>query len=351
MSTRKVLLSGVAAAIGLAVFTAGALANSVTPVDVGGGITINLPNDRPLNVAFFIEGTNNSAMQATLDGAVKTAAEFGWTMDVFDAQWDPIKQTNQMQNALTRNYDAWFVRAAEGSSVCDLATKQAPAKNVLVVTGTLPICGRSVNEGEEQWAPGTLSYVGGTQSGDAFAELLENMAAENPGPQKLGLVTGPELNPITRNFDIGLARFLAKHPDYKVIGEARTDYSTPVAYDKSVPMVQANPDATLYFSTYGNLTKGLVTALKEQNRLATVKVYEGGATTWSKQAILDGELKATSMLTVRTNSVKALEALRDAQQGKPVPHFIANDGLPITKGKLVQIIDASNIEGFVPEAQ
>jgi len=328
-----------------------AVAQSTVAVDVGDGKTINLAADRPLKVAFFIEGTNNSAMQATLDGAVKTAEEYGWTMDVFDAQWNPINQTNQMQNALNRDYDAWFVRAAEGSTVCDLATVQAPAKNVLVVTGTLPICGRSVNEGEEQWAPGTLSYVGGTQSGDAFLELLEYMAAQNPGPQKLGTVTGPELNPITRNFEIGLERFLAKHPDYTFVANARTDYSTPVAYEKSVPMVQGNPDITLYFSSYGNLTKGLVTALKEQNRLGSVKVYEGGATTWSKQAILDGELQATSMLTVRTNSVKALEALRDAQQGKPVDRFIANDGLPITNGKLVQIIDKSNIEGFKPEAE
>jgi hypothetical protein len=57
------------------------------------------------------------------------------------------------------------------------------------------------------------------------------------------------------------------------------------------------------------------------------------------------------MLTVRTNSVKALQALHDAQQGKPVAHFIANDGLPITNGKLVQIIDKSNIDGFTPEAE
>jgi ribose transport system substrate-binding protein len=351
MSIRKAMLIGPVAAAGLALFTVDVIADSTVVVDVGDGATIKLPSDRPLNVAFFIEGTNNSAMQATLDGAVKTAEQLGWKMEVFDAQWDPIKQTNQMQNALNRSYDAWFVRAAEGSSICDLATKQAVAKNVLVVTGTLPICGRSVNEGDEQWAPGTLSYVGGTQSGDAFLELLENMAAENPGPQKLGLVTGPELNPITRNFDIGLERFLKKHPEYTVVAEARTDYSTPVAYEKSVPMVQGNPDITLYFSTYGNLTKGLVTALKEQDRLKSVKVYEGGATTWSKQAILDGELQSTSMLTVRTNSVKALQALHDAQQGKPVLHFIANDGLPITKGKLVQIIDKSNIANFEPEAQ
>ena len=348
MFTKKALLGASMAYLLLAGLAFG---QAAVKVDIGDGKVINLPTDKPLNVAFFIEGTNNSAMQATLDGAVKTAAELGWHMDVFDAQWDAITQVNQMQNALTRDYDAWFVRAAEGSSVCDLATNQAPAKNILVVTGTLPICGRSVNEGDEQWAPGTLSYVGGTQSGDAFLELLEHMAAENPGPQTLGLVTGPELNPISRNFDIGLQRFLAKHPDYKVAAEVRTDYSTPVAYEKSVPMIQGNPNITLYFSSYGNLTKGLVTALKEQNKLSSVKVYEGGATTWSKQAILDGELQSTSMLTVRTNSVKALEALHDAQQGKPVAHFIANDGLPITNGKLVQIIDKSNIDGFTPEAE
>jgi ribose transport system substrate-binding protein len=351
MKTFKILRrSTMASAISLAAVSA-VFADTTVPIDVGDGTTINLPSDRPLKVAFFIEGTNNSAMQATLDGAVKTAAQFGWKMDVFDAKWDAIVQTNQMQNALSRGYDAWFLRAAEGSTVCNIATEQAVSNNILVVTGTLPICGRSVNEGDEQWAPGTLSYVGGTQSGDAWVELLENMAKENPGPRKVGVVTGPELNPITRNFEIGLGRFLKKHPEIQIVAKARTDYSTPVAYEKSIPMIQAHPDISLYFSSYGNLTKGLVTALKELDRLKSVKVYEGGATKWSKQAILGGELQSSSMLTVRTNSVKALEALRDAQQGKPVQHFIANDGLPITKGKLLQILDTSNVSQFEPEAE
>lgn len=328
-----------------------ARADATVAVDVGDGKTIQLPSDRPLKVAFFIEGTNNSAMQATLDGAVKTAEKLGWKMDIFDAKWDPITQTNQMQNALNRDYDAWFLRAAEGGTVCDLATNQAPAKNILVVTGTLPICGRSVNENDEQWAPGTLAYIGGTQSGDSWAELLENMAKENPGPQKLGILTGPDLNPITRNFEFGLERFLKKHPEVTVVSKARTDYGTPSAYEKSIPMIQAHPDITLYFTTYGNLTKGLVTALKAQDRLKSVKVYDGGATKWSKQAILAGDVTASSLLTVRTNSVKALEALADAQQGKKVPRFIANDGLPITKGTKLQILDKTNIEQFEPEAE
>src|SRR3954447_18368421 len=164
MRTLKILRrSTMASAISLVAASA-AFADSTVPIDVGDGVAINLPGDRPLKLAFFIEGTNNSAMQATLDGAVKTAEQLGWKMDVFDAQWAAIAQNNQMQNALNRGYDAWFLRAAEGSTVCDIATKQAPSNNILVVTGTLPICGRSVNEGDEQWAPGTLSYVGGTQS-------------------------------------------------------------------------------------------------------------------------------------------------------------------------------------------
>ena len=78
---------------------------------------------------------------------------------------------------------------------------------------------------EGRWGtPGLLSYVGGTQTGEAWLEVLERMAADNPGPQRLGILTGPEISPITKNFETGLAKFLAAHPRISVAAKARTDY-------------------------------------------------------------------------------------------------------------------------------
>ena len=88
---------------------------------------------------------------------------------------------------------------------CDMVTKEAPAHNVLVAQATGTACGRSSNEGEALWAPGTLTYVGGNETPSAFEAVMLQAIADNPGPQKVGILTGPNLHPITVSFDKALA--------------------------------------------------------------------------------------------------------------------------------------------------
>jgi len=243
-------------------------------IDLGNGQAIKIAANRPLKIAIFSEGANSSAMQASIDGAKKAAAELGWQVDVFDGKFDAVTQVNQLENALTRGYDAWVLKAVEGNAVCDIATRQAPANNIAVVTAVLPICGRASNEGQALWAPGTLAYIGGAETPKAFFLVLDRMARENPGPQKLGVITGPELNPITKNHEAALKMMREKYPNIEIKAIARTDYSTPVAMERAGPMVQANPGMTLYYTAFSNLAKGLVPVLEQSGHLETAKVYD-----------------------------------------------------------------------------
>ena len=114
-------------------------------------------------------------------------------------------------------------------------------------------------------------------------------------------------------------------------------------------MVQANPDMTLAFTTYSDLTKGMVPVLKAQDRLGRVKVYEGGATKWSVDAIRAGEIHLTTALYLSTNAGRALRALDEARRGEAVPRVIHNDGVPIKNGRLVDVIDRSSISAYLAE--
>lgn len=341
----------IACALALGIFGVQPLyAGETVDVDVGGGMVVKLAKDRPLKIAFFSEGTNNSAMTASIEGAKEAAAKHGWAIDVFDGSFDAVKQSNQIANAPNRDYDAFIVKPLEGNTMCEPASVTAPQRNILVVNAVLPICGRSGKEGEAQWSPGTLAYVGGTQTPDAFLEVLHKVRELAPGPQKVGILTGNDLNPITLNFEAALQRFLAETPDWSVVAKARTDWSTPVAFEKAQPIVSAHPEITLYFSHYSNMTRGIVQALEAAGKLGNVKVFDAGGTAWAKQAVKAGTIDFTTALYLRSNAAASIEAIAAAQRGEPVPRVIQNEGKPITKGALVQFIDSSNVDAYQPEA-
>ncbi|WP_439618833.1 sugar ABC transporter substrate-binding protein [Shinella sp.] len=323
-----------------------------TVVDVGGGASVSIKKDAPLKIAFFSEGANNSAMQASIDGATRAAKELGWQIDVFDGKFDAVTQLNQLQNALNRDYDAWVLKAVEGNTMCDVATKDALAKNVLVVVSVLSICGRGANEGEALWSPGTLAYVGGAETPQAFFQVLDRMGRENPGLQKLGVFTGPELNPITKNHEAALKMFQAKYPDITVVAIARTDYSTPSALEKAGPMVQANPDMTLYYTAFSNLAKGLVPVLEQAGLTGKAKIYDNGATAWAIDAIKDGTVAISSANRLGSNAYNAVKAIERARKGEALPRAIGDLGEPLVEGKPPTdpyLIDAGNVAAYQPE--
>lgn len=321
-------------------------------VDVGEGRTVALATDRPLRIAFFSEGANNSAMQASMDGAREAAEELGWQIEVFDGKFDPVTQLNQMQNALTRDYDAWVVKAVEGNIMCDVSTKDAPDSGILVVTAVLAICDRGANEGEDLWAPGTLAYIGGAETPMAFFQVLDRMGRENPGPQKLGVLTGPELNPITKNHEAALEMFREAYPETEIVAIARTDYSTPSALAKAGPMVQANPDITLFYTAFSNLSKGLIPVLEEAGRLGDVKIYDNGSTAWAVDALKQGKIMLSSANRLKSNAYNAVMAIHDAQQGETVARALGDLGEPLVAGEPPSdpyLIDNVTVADFVPE--
>src|SRR3990172_305008 len=132
-------------------------------IDIGGGKTVTLDASEPLSIAYFVVGTSTSYLQANGDAAKAAAAEIGATIDVFDAEFAPEKQLNQVENALqSGKYNAFVFQPVSGPQACDLISKDAPDKGILVSINIAQLCDRGFNEGEELWQPGTLNYVGST---------------------------------------------------------------------------------------------------------------------------------------------------------------------------------------------
>lgn len=270
-----------------------------------------------LRIAFFSAGTSNAYLQAGIDEAKKAAAEMKATLDVFDGQFNAQTQFNQLQSALTSGkYNAFAVEPNDGNLVCNLLTKQAPEKGVLVSVFNLPICGRATNLGEQTWEPGTVTYVGG-QTLDIYQQWVKQVMDENPDGGKIALISGPDLNANTICFTQA-AKAFAENPKFQVVAQQTTDYTTPKAFAAAQTILQANPDLDILMSNYSGMTRGVVQAASGRQ----VKIYDFGGDTWALENVQGGQLAQTVIMLPRQEAREAVSALGKAADGKDVAKFV-----------------------------
>ncbi|MBO9195911.1 sugar ABC transporter substrate-binding protein [Rhizobium sp. 16-449-1b] len=322
-------------------------------IDVGLEKPIVVKKGGLKRIALFIEMATNTAVQSTVTGAKEAAARHGIEVDVFDARFDIGRQVNQMQNALVGGYDAWIVAAIEGEQVCNMAASDAPNAGVPVAVVSMAICGRSTNEGEQMWAPGTLTYIGGNESPNSFKRVMQQMVVDHPGPQKIAALTGQPLHPITLAFDKALKEFLTENPQVTLVAEHRTDYSPEQCQQKVQTTLQATPDLSAIIGVYTNMSKGAVPAVDAAGLAGKVRLYEAGGTVWSVDALKSGAISATTGYYRGTAADTAVEALVKAFNGETVPRAVMNDGHPLIEGQQagqVGIVTAANVDQYTPQS-
>jgi ribose transport system substrate-binding protein len=317
-------------------------------LDVGNGTSIPVGNGQ-LKIAFFSGAANNQYLQAGIRAAKEEAKRVGAQMTVFDGQFDVARQSNQVQSAITSGkYNAFVAEANDPQQMCKIFSETAPKAGILVSVINGPLCARATKSGDEVWQPGTVNFVGGTQTRDAFTNWLEKIAEENPGPQQVAVLIGPVLGANSQNTKLAVQAVTKKHPDFKVIAVTETDYSLPDGQAKAQNLLQAHKDLTLLVSNYSDVTRGALQSVKAAGRLGKVKVYDYGSNKWAVQAVKQGDLAMTGVMLPYTEVADAVKSLAAAWKGEQVPHFddlAKADAAP--KGGL--IISRENVDQFTPE--
>lgn len=286
----------------------------------------------PLKIAFLTAASNNTHLQAGIKAAQDAAKEIGATVDVFDPNWSPTVQYNQAQNVISSGkYNAIVAEMNDGNQACKILTQDAPNAGILVAVANLPLCNRATKEGDELWSPGTLNFVGGSQGRAAFRDWIMAIAEQNPGPQKVAVLTGPDLNANTTNTELALKDVEQKYPNFKVTAIIKADYSVLQGNQKTLPLFQANPDLTIFISNYSDMTRGAVQAARQVSLLDKMKIYDNGGNVWSFQAVDEGLIESTRTLLPYTEMYEAVKALGDAWAGKQTPRFVPLAAYDITQ--------------------
>ena len=346
------VVAGVVLAVSGCAATAAAPTGPTVAVDVG---TQKVDVQTPIKLAYFAPGTTNAWLLASTSTVEKAVAAIpGATVTVFDAKWDGTTQFNQVQNAIqTGRFNAAIIDPINDEIMCDIMSKTAPSKGIVVSVIAVPLCGRALNAGADQYTPGTLNYIGGTDSSTVFEGYIDFMAKANPGPQKVIALSGPQLFGVTKNLNAAIEKMKTVHPDFDIIQVADTDYSLAQGQSKLSPLLQANPDTTVVFSAANSdVTQGAYQALNAAKMLDKVKLYDKGASKWAIDELKSGTLAASSPYYPATMATQAVNAINDAFNGKTVPTYLPNDGATLTGDALktgVQILTEDDAKNFTAE--
>lgn len=319
---------------------AGSSSTGTKTINLGAG-SVKV-GDGDLSIAFFSGGSTNAYLQSANSAARDAAKKAGVKFTFFDGNFDPTTETNQMEQALASGqYNGWAVESLSPNA-CSLV-KQAIKKGVLVSVFNGPVCGGVTASGEKAWIPGSLNFVAGDQTYEAFSQWLDRIVKDNPGPQKMLVLEGPPAIAQTVFTDRAIAALKKSHPEIQVIAQQVPAYTLAGANTKTSQVLTANSDITIIAGNYSDLTLGALEAVKTAGKLGKIKIYDSGGSKGVVDAIKKGEIELTQPYLPATESVDAVNSIIDAWHGKVGPHYV--NILDSLKGGQ-RFIDHDNAAGF-----
>jgi ribose transport system substrate-binding protein len=321
-------------------------------VDLGGGQTVTWNKADKLKIAFFQQAQSNTYLQAVTKGIMEAAKASGATVTVFDSNFDPAMQRSQIQNAISsKKFNAAIVLPVASAPSCSQLTKDMPKGGMPVVVIEQQTCNRDAKSGPDMWSPGTVAYVGEDWNG-YYQAFTDGAAKSISAPTDTILIGGPKGNAPSNSAQIAAGKTSKANPNMKLVGVARTDYTTPQALTNTQNLLQAHPKVGVVLLQYGGQIPGVVQALKQANKTAKVKVFDSGGSQIEKNLIQKGQLESTFALFPYTDGYCAADMLAAMWKGTAVPRVVVNECHPTETAPDQQtavLLNKGNVADFKPE--
>jgi ribose transport system substrate-binding protein len=288
-------------------------------------------------LAYFSAGASNMYLQAGITAAEETAKKLDADIDVFDGQFDTLKQYEQIQKAIAADkYDAFVVQATDGRQLCDIVTKEAASKGITVAIINSTMCGA------EDWQEGTVTFVGGQQY-SVYEGIVHKIFRDNPEGGKILGISGPQTGSNAINMKKAFDKLIREFPQWELAGFLETDYTSNKSFEVTQNIVQTNPDLKVIFSNYSGITVGVTEAVKAAKR-DNIKIYDFGGDEWTFKALEDGIIEMSTIMLPNEEVQRAIEAVFASFEGKEVRKFIDLTKDPILPG--TPYVTKENIQQF-----
>ena len=257
---------------------------------------------RILGVSF--QSMNNPFFVDLNEGLRAVAEARGDRLVTLDAQWNSLKQKNDISDLVLQGASAIFINPVNWEGIRG-SLLQAQAKGVAIIVVDAPAKDQEL----------VLSTVASdnVQAGRLVAEAL----AQAVRPAKLAILH-LSINKACIDRVEGFKEVLAKYPDMQIVdvqeGKGTTEGARPVMRD----LIGRHPDLNAVFAINDPSALGAISALESAGKLEQVKVVGIDGAAEAIAAIRSGRMLATAAQFPREMGQKAAEVAYQHFEGKPV---------------------------------
>ncbi len=320
---RKKNVSRIGILLGL--FTACGIAAlwGCTPGDTGGGDA----GAKGLLFGVSFQTMNNPFFVDLNEGLKQVVESHGDRLMTLDAQWNSLKQKNDVSDLILRGASAIFLNPVNWEGVKG-SLLEAQKKNIPIVVVDAPVSEPDL----------ILCQVA---SDNVEAGRLAAQALAKVKPNAKIVILHLSVNKACIDRVAGFTEELAKHPDMKILdtqeGKGTTEGARPVMRD----LLGRFPELDAAFPINDPSALGAISAIESSGKLGQVTVVTVDGSTEGAAAIKEGKLLSTSAQFPREIGRVAAECVYAHLAGKPVEKDIK---IP------VELITKENVDAFLQKS-
>ncbi|WNX84243.1 sugar ABC transporter substrate-binding protein [Agathobaculum sp. NTUH-O15-33] len=237
---------------------------------------------------------------AFMTGLMQQAAdEYGFELVRYDAQSDPQKQTDHINNAITQGCDAIIVNPVDASAL-SIPMKKAKDAGLVVINSQNRIADTS----------GYDCYVGpdDTMAAQQMASVLMEML---PDGGKIVMIDGMMGSTAQINRTAGFRGVMQNYPQYEIVEEQSAQWSTAEAMNIMESYLSKYPEIDAVFSHFDLATLAAIQSTQNVGREDEIMFFSVDGTQGALDEIAkNGCFKSTSMQDFKANTaIQVMAAL------------------------------------------
>ncbi|QHE53913.1 ribose ABC transporter substrate-binding protein RbsB [Pontibacillus sp. HMF3514] len=265
--------------------------------------------DDKTKIGLSVSTLNNPFFVSLRDGAEAAAKEAGYEIVTADAQNDPAKQVNDIEDLLQQNIDVLLVNPADSAAVVS-AIESANSKDVPVIT-----VDRSADGGEIVSHIASDNIAGGEMAGKFIAEQLSDKG-------KVVELEGIPGASATRERGKGFHNIVDKKDGIEVVAKQSANFDRSKGLTVMENILQSTDNIDAVFAHNDEMALGAVQALEAKNMLKDVIVVGFDATDDARAAVSEGRMDATIAQQPKLIGEKAINAAGKVVKGEDIKESI-----------------------------
>lgn len=298
----------------------------------------------PVRIGFFIVALGNSYEEARMAGASGTAAELNATTQFFTGDFDPIKQNQQIEDAIaSKNFDVLIVHPIDNTAV--VPPIEEALKAGLIVIGTDAPIGPNISS-LDPYPAGVAAMIGRT--GTSFGTWIGKSVVEacgNLDPCNFAYLIGNQSLTVDQDRYNAILAVLKDHPNIKIGSLQEGKYAQDVSREVMQNVFQSTPDINVVASSGDQMTLGAILAAEDAG-LTGITFVGAGASKLGCQAIKDGKMFASYADMPYTQGQEVVKLAVAAARGQSHPTSVNLETLSPPLPPEGPMINLTNVESY-----